>query len=130
MLIISDHMYDPEVNGLRHTYKLHKSHIDVYHTTSEINNSMRSTTPPRRHPQAHNFIAGECINPSYAGATVLSHKAQGHKYFLKTSKPCHVGIHLIALPEYSRVSTNVRGLQSCFMVFCISLYWPNELPAA
>ena len=32
---------------------------------------------------------------------VFSLKAQGKKGCLKPSKPCHVGIHLIALAEYS-----------------------------
>ena len=31
---------------------------------------------------------------------LLTSKAQGHKDFWKTSKPCHVGIHHIALAEY------------------------------
>ena len=31
---------------------------------------------------------------------LLKSKAQGHKDFRKTSKPCHVGIHHIALAEY------------------------------
>ena len=34
-------------------------------------------------------------------------------------KPCHVGIHWIALVEYSQMSTHVPGFQSSFCVFCI-----------
>ena len=40
---------------------------------------------------------------------LLSSKAQRHNYFLKPLKPCHVGIHWIALAEYSQRSTHVRG---------------------
>ena len=44
---------------------------------------------------------------------VFSSKGQERKYFSKRSKPCHVGIHWIALTEYSQVkSTNVPGFQS------------------
>ena len=35
--------------------------------------------------------------------------------FLKSSIPCHVGIHWKALIEYSHMSTNMPGLQSLFM---------------
>ena len=48
---------------------------------------------------------------------LLSSKAQGQKDFWKTSKPCHVGIHYIALTEYSQKSTNMPGFQSFFSVF-------------
>ena len=47
---------------------------------------------------------------------LLSSKTQGCKYFWKTSKPCCVGIHSIALAEYSQISTHVPGLQSLFRV--------------
>ena len=58
---------------------------------------------------------------------LLSSKAQGRKDFWKPSKPCHVGIHWIALAEYSQMSTHVPGFQSFFIFFCIILYWPNSL---
>ena len=45
--------------------------------------------------------------------------------FSKSSKPCHVGIHWIALAEYSKMSTQVPGFQSFFRLFCIILNWPN-----
>ena len=32
--------------------------------------------------------------------------------FGKPSDPCHVGIHWIALAEYSKISTHVPGIQS------------------
>ena len=48
---------------------------------------------------------------------LLSSKAQGCKNFRKTSKPCHVGIHWIALAEYSQMSTYVPGFQSFFRFF-------------
>ena len=43
---------------------------------------------------------------------LLSSKAQGRKDFQKRSKPCHVGIHPIALAEYSQMSTHLTGIQS------------------
>ena len=54
---------------------------------------------------------------------LLSSKAQTRKYFWKPSKPCHVGIHWIALGEYSQMSTHVSGFQSSssyFASFCIA----------
>ena len=51
--------------------------------------------------------------------------AQGHKYFWKPSLTCHVGIHWIALTEYSQMSTHVPGFQSFSGCFCIILYWQN-----
>ena len=42
--------------------------------------------------------------------------------FLESSKPCHVGIHWIALAEYSQTSTHVPGFQLFFRFyasFCI-----------
>ena len=39
-------------------------------------------------------------------------KAWGHKDFWNTSKPCIVGIHWLALAEYSQMSTHVPGFQS------------------
>ena len=40
---------------------------------------------------------------------LLSSKAQESKDFLKSSKPCHVDIHLIALGEYSQMNTHLPG---------------------
>ena len=48
---------------------------------------------------------------------LLSFKAQESKYLGKLSKPCHVGIHWIALAEYSQMSTHVPGFQPFFKVF-------------
>ena len=45
---------------------------------------------------------------------LLLSKAEGLKH---TSKPCHVGIHLIALPENSQMSTHVPGFLSFFLGF-------------
>ena len=53
---------------------------------------------------------------------LLSFKAHGCKDFCKPSKPCHVGIHWIALTEYSQMSTHMSGFQwyfSIFVSFCI-----------
>ena len=55
---------------------------------------------------------------------LLSSKAQGCKDFWKASKPCHVGIHWMALTEYSQMSTHLPGLWSFFRFFapfCIGL---------
>ena len=48
---------------------------------------------------------------------LLSSKAQGWKDFRKPSKPFHIGIHWIALAEYSPMSTHLSGFQSCFRFF-------------
>ena len=45
---------------------------------------------------------------------LLSSKPQGRKDFLTPLKPCHVGIHWIALAEYSQMSTYMPGFQSFF----------------
>ena len=37
-------------------------------------------------------------------------------------KTCLVGIHGIALTEYTEISTHVPGN---FSGFCLNLYWPN-----
>ena len=50
---------------------------------------------------------------------LLSSKAHGCKYLWKPSKPCHVGIHWIALTEYSQMSTHMPGFQS-FLRFLAS----------
>ena len=53
---------------------------------------------------------------------LLSSKAQGGKDFCKPSKPCLVGVHWIALTEYSQMSTHVPVFQSFlrfFTSFCI-----------
>ena len=38
---------------------------------------------------------------------LISSKAQEQKVFYNSSKSCHVGIHWIALAEYSQMSTHV-----------------------
>ena len=48
---------------------------------------------------------------------LLLSKAQERKEFWKPSKPCHVGIHWIALAEYSQESTHLPGFQSFFRIF-------------
>ena len=45
---------------------------------------------------------------------LLLSKAQGHKKFCKTSKPCHVGTQWIALAEHSQMSTHMPGFQSSY----------------
>ena len=48
---------------------------------------------------------------------LFSSKAQWRKTFWKTYKPCHVGIHWIALTEYP-----ITRVYVIFQVFCIILY--------
>ena len=48
---------------------------------------------------------------------LLSYKAQGCKDFWRPIKPCHTGIHRIALTEYSPMNTHVPGFQSFFSFF-------------
>ena len=57
-------------------------------------------------------------------AEVTSIQSTRTQRFLKPSKPCHVGIHWIALTAYSRMNIKVPGFQS-FFVFCVILHWPN-----
>ena len=52
-------------------------------------------------------------------------KTQGGKDFWKPSKPCHVGIHWIALAEYSQMCTHVSEFQlffRFFTLFCIGQF--------
>ena len=37
--------------------------------------------------------------------------------FWKSSKPCRVGMHLIALAQYCQMSTHMPGIQSIFSFF-------------
>ena len=47
----------------------------------------------------------------------LSSEAQGSKDFQKAYKPCHVGIHWLALAEYFQMSTHMPGFQSFLRFF-------------
>ena len=49
----------------------------------------------------------------------LSYEGQGFKIFFKSPRPCHVGIFLIALAEYSQMSTHVPGFQLFFRFFAL-----------
>ena len=53
------------------------------------------------------------VNPSN-GAAFVQRTDQEAKIFEKYRKPCHVGIHWIALTEYSQMSTNLPGFRSFF----------------
>ena len=61
------------------------------------------------------------ISPTNAEATFVQ-STRMQRFFLKPSKPCHVGIHWIGLTEYSQMSTHVPG-----SVFRNILHWPNLL---
>ena len=51
----------------------------------------------------------------------LQSKGQGHKDLWKSSEPCHVGIHWIALTEYSQMSTHNSQSFSIFSAFLCHL---------
>ena len=55
----------------------------------------------------------------YMFLLVIVFKSEAHKCkdFWKRPKTCHVGIHWIALAEYSQMSTHVPGFQSFFRFF-------------
>ena len=61
---------------------------------------------------------------------LLLPKAQGCKYFFKSSKPCHVGTHWKALAEHFQISTHLPRVSMVFQDFCIILYWPIKTLAA
>ena len=73
------------------------------------------------HKQIYACVALEGLTLQMLG--LLLSKAQGCKQrFLKPSKPCHVGIHWIALAEFSQMSTHIPRFQSflkIFASFCI-----------
>ena len=52
---------------------------------------------------------------------LLSSKAQGCNDYRKPSKPCHTGIHWIALVENSQIGTHLTGFQVFFRFFIF--YW-------
>ena len=55
----------------------------------------------------------EWVNPSNASNTFV--QSTRMQTFFWTSKPCHVGIHWIALAEYSQMSTHTPGFQWFFI---------------
>ena len=61
---------------------------------------------------------------SYAEATFIQSAHKEAKISEKRLEPCHVGIHWIALAEYSQMSTMCQGY-GLLLGFCIILYWPN-----
>ena len=65
------------------------------------------------------YISVATFNPFNAEAAFV----QSTRTFLKPFKLWHVGIHWIALAEYSQMSTHVPV--SHFLGFCTILYWPN-----
>ena len=56
------------------------------------------------------------LNPSNAKATFVK-STRMQRFVEKTPKPCHVGIHWIALTEHSQMSTHMPGFQSFFGFF-------------
>ena len=55
-------------------------------------------------------------SPNATKATSVP-KHKNAKIFKDHRKPCHVGIHWIALTEYSQMSTHMQGFQSFFKFF-------------
>ena len=53
---------------------------------------------------------------------LLSYKAREYKDFRKLSKPGQVGIHWMALAEYSHISTHAPRFQTFFQIFCIIFF--------
>ena len=78
----------------------------------------------------HKAMFRETSDLTLSMLRLLSSKSQRRKDFEKPSKPCPVGIHWIAIAEYSQMSTHKPGFQSFFRFFCIIWYWPNKPPAA
>ena len=50
---------------------------------------------------------------------LLSFKAQWRNYFWKPYKPCHIGLHWIALADECLVSTHVPGFHLLLMVWTL-----------
>ena len=57
------------------------------------------------------WVMHECFNTSNAEASFVR-RMRMWLFLWKPSKPYHVGIHWIALAEYSQMSTRVPGFQS------------------
>ena len=96
--------------------------MDIYsceHTATPVNVCFRW-------PRNGSVIATR-VNPFNAEATFV--QSTSMHIFWKPSKPCHVGIHGIALVEYSLMSTHMPGVSVIFLVFRIILYWQNLPPA-
>ena len=73
-----------------------------------------SESPERAFIKRSDYWMQVTVGIFYPGSMprLLSSKAQRCKDFCKSSKPCDVGIHLIALTEYSPMSTHIPGFQS------------------
>ena len=96
----SEHV-PPGENGLKKG-----SYINTYIHCGENSFQIASTMPLEG--------VGQCCYLTLPMLKLLSSKAQGCKGLWKTSKPCHVGIHSIALAEYSQMNTHMPGFQSFF----------------
>ena len=59
------------------------------------------------------------VNPSNAKATFVQ-STRMQRFFKPSNRPHHIGIHWIALAEYSQMSTYVPWFHS-FWVFFVSL---------
>ena len=60
---------------------------------------------------AGKLMVWHVVSPSNAEATFIQ-QTSTQSFFWKPSKPYHVGIHWMALTEYSQMSTHVPGFQS------------------
>ena len=59
---------------------------------------------------------GATVNGSNAKATFVQ-STRTQIFFENHLKPCHVGIHWIALAKYSQMSTHIPGFRSFFRFF-------------
>ena len=84
--------------GLTHSC-LEVSRMRVIRTFSTFENNFRNN-----------------LNPSNAEATFIE-STRTQKSLKTIYKPCHVGIHFIALVEYFQMSTHMPGFQS-ILRFC------------
>ena len=64
----------------------------------------------------HTIFTTRITNPSSA-KTIFSKSKTMQRFFWTPSKPCHVGIHWIAIAEYSQMSTHMPWFQSFFKGF-------------
>ena len=66
------------------------------------------------------YNISRCQELNLAMLKLLRPKHKNAMIFWKTSKPCHVGIHWIALAEHSHMSTHVPVFQSFSGVFAFA----------
>ena len=105
---------------IRHIYKslltLPHTYIKYQHVVGSVEISLEYCRR-RGRGEGKMFAGDKGLTFTFPMLRLLSYKAQGRKYFRKPSKPCHVGIHWIALDEHSEMSTHLPGFQLFFRIF-------------